>query len=192
MKLPASPFLLACCLSAAGTGAAEWRTQPQASRLEFAGTSQGSEFKGRFKRFTPHVRFDPTNPAAGAFDVAIELASATTGNTERDEALPTQDFFWVGKFPRARFVANACKALQSPGKFSCQATLTLRGKTRKLVFPVAWSGDKGKARLTSRVELDRLDFGVGAGDWADAATIGHTVTVTVDLDLRATTVAPKP
>lgn len=190
MNLPARiAFSAACWLANAASGA-EWRTQPAGSRLEFVGTSQGSEFAGYFNRFTPRIRFDPLQPATGSFDVTIDPGSANTNNAERDQSLPTPDFFWIEKFPRARFTANACKAVATPGRFQCQGRLTLRGKTRKLAFPFAWSGDAGKARLTSSVVLNRLDFGVGAGDWADPATIGHTVTVKVALDLRAAIPGP--
>jgi len=178
------------CLLASTANGSEWRTQPAGSRLEFVATSQGSEFTGRFERFTPRIRFDPLQPALGSFDVSVELASANTDNAERDQALPMADFFWVEKFPRARFTADACKATATPGRFQCQGTLVLRGKARKLAFPFAWSGDAKKARLTSSVVLNRLDFGVGSGDWTDSETIGHKVTVKVALDLRAAVPAP--
>ncbi len=184
MTVKARCLLLVLCMPAA-VGAAEWRMQPAASRLEFSTTSQGSEFKGTFRRFAPRIHFNPSKPGAASFEVSIDIASADTANAERDEALPTPDFFWAEKFPRARFTASACRALPSPGKFACQGTLTLRGKTRKLTFPFAWSGDADSARLTSTVALNRMDFGIGAGDWADAQTIGHVVTVKVELDLRA-------
>ncbi len=183
---------LAACLLASTASGAEWRTQPASSRIEFVATSQGSEFTGRFERFTPRIRFDPLAPAAGSFDVAIELASANTNNAERDQALPTADFFWTEKFPRARFRANGCKAGAAAGRFQCQGTLALRGKTRKVAFPFAWSGDARKARLTASAVLNRLDFGVGTGDWADPATIGHNVTVKITLDLRAAAPATRP
>lgn len=173
--------LLLAPLHAQGT---EWRTEAASSRIEFSGTSQGSKFAGRFKQFTPRIRFDPRQPNAASFDVAIELASADTDNAERDDALPTQDFFWTKKFPRARFTASACRPGSSSGRFVCEGMLNLRGKSRKLAFPFTWSGDAARARLVSSVVLNRLDFDVGTGDWRDPATIGHLVTVTVALDLR--------
>ena len=173
--------------------ASEWKTDAARSRLEFVATAQGSAFTGRFKRFTPRVRFDPTNPASASFDVAIELASVDTANAERDEALPTPDFFWTEKFPRARFAATGCRALGAAGRFQCRGALTLRGKSRRIAFPFTWSGDARTARLSASVPLNRLDFGVGTGDWADPSTIGHRVDVKVALVLLAIPpVAGKP
>lgn len=168
--------------------ASEWRMDPSRSRLEFVANAQGSDFTGRFGRFTPRIRFDPGNPAGASFDVAIELASVDTRNAERDEALPSRDFFWTEKFPRARFTAAGCKPLPAKGRFQCEGTLSLRGKSRKLAFPFAWNGDARTARLSASVPLNRLDFGIGTGEWGDPATIGHRVTVKIALVLRA--VAP--
>jgi len=178
-------------LASAQVFASEWRMDPAASRLEFVATAQGTDFTGRFRKFTPRIRFDPMNPAGAWFDVAIELASVDTTNAERDDALPTRDFFWTEKYPRARFTATACKALAAAGRFQCQGTLALRGKSRRIAFPFAWSGDARTARLSASVPLNRLDFGIGTGDWADPATIGHRVSVKVALNLRSTAPAAR-
>ena len=36
----------------------------------------------------------------------IDIASAATGNGDRDAELPDQDWFWTSHFPRATFVAH--------------------------------------------------------------------------------------
>ncbi len=175
------------------TLAADWKTDAATSRLEFVASAQGSDFKGRFRKFTPRIRFDPANPAAASFDVSIDLASVDTRNAERDQTLPGADLFWTQKYPRARFTATGCSALPAAGRFQCQGTLALRGKSRKLAFPFTWKGDSRTARLNSSVTLNRLDYGIGAGEWADPATIGHRVNVKIALLLRnsaPTVVAP--
>ena len=51
-------------LASAGVSAADWRVQP-GSTLGFAGSFQGEAFSGRFARFTPLIRFDPSKPSTG-------------------------------------------------------------------------------------------------------------------------------
>ena len=41
--------------------------------------------------------------------------------------------------------------------------------------------DQGQARLQGEAKMNRLDFGVGSGSWADDSTIGLEVRVLVDL-----------
>jgi len=47
-------------------------------------------------------------------------------------------------------------------------------------------GAEGRMKLTAKVTLNRMDFGIGSGDWADDSTIGHKVDVDVSLILMAT------
>jgi len=183
---PRFGIALLVLLAPTGAAAAEWRMQPATSKLAFEGNSQGSTFQGRFGKFSPRIVFDAANPAAASFDVWIDLASARTSNSERDEALPGKDFFWVEKHPRARFTAKACRSAAPAGRFECAGTLSLRGKSVPVRFPFAWSGDDLRAKLTSKLVLDRLDFDIGAGEWSDPATLAHEVTVRIALDLRAT------
>jgi len=47
----------------------------------------GAEFEGRFKRFTPEIRFDPADLAGSRFLVEIDTRSADTQDGDRDAAL---------------------------------------------------------------------------------------------------------
>ena len=162
----------------------------RAGSLQFSGEQQGERFEGRFERFTPSVRFDAADLAASSFDVWIELASANTDNEERDEALQGEDFFAIDAFPKARFVTGTMRAIDAT-HFEADATLNIRDKTVALKFPFIFEATADGARLTAKVTLDRLAFGIGAGDWASEDDIGHQVEVRVDLELsRAPTTAP--
>jgi hypothetical protein len=69
--------LLAALLACAGAApAADWTVQPEGSSLRFSGVAQGEKFEGRFKEFTPAIRFDPAALEASRFDVTVKLASA--------------------------------------------------------------------------------------------------------------------
>ena len=162
----------------------------RAGSLQFIGEQQGERFEGRFERFTPSIRFDATDLAASSFDVLIELASANTDNEERDEALQGEDFFAIAAFPKARFVTTAMRRVDAT-HFEADATLTIRDRTVAIKFPFVFEAVANGARLTAKVTLDRLAFGLGAGDWASEDDIGHQVEVRVDLELsRAPTIAP--
>ncbi len=65
----------------------------------------GAPFTGRFERFQAKIDFDPAKPEAGHADVLIDLASARTGDVQRDEALPQKDWFAVKGANQARFEA---------------------------------------------------------------------------------------
>lgn len=172
----------AALLFAHGAQAKDWTLDTKSSHLRFSGTQQGEAFTGEFARFTPQIALDPAKPAETKIDVTIDLKSAGTKNAERDETLATEDFFWTAKFPTAHFKTLSCKSA-APGKYACDAELTIRDKTRKLAFPFTF--DEAAGRLEAEVELDRTQYDVGtSGDWGDEGTVAHKVKVSVDLTLR--------
>lgn len=168
-------------LPAAG---AEWLSVPHADSLRFEGMQQGEPFRGRFGRFEAQIRFDPDELDSARFEVEIDMASADTRSGERDEVLLGSDFFAVRQFPTARFVTGAFEAL-GEDHFRAEAELTIRNRTLAIEFPFRWQTDAGGARIVAEVELDRIAFELGdSEDWRDADTLGHAVTVFVDLPLQ--------
>jgi polyisoprenoid-binding protein YceI len=168
---------LGLALSAAAS-AADWRALP-GSTLGFRSTMQGEPFDGRFARFTPTIRFDPAQLAGARFDVAIDLASVGTNNSERDEGLKSMEFFNVKKQPQARYVATRFRAL-GQGRFVADGVLTLNGASRPVPLAFTWTGG-AKPVLAGSAVVKRLDFSVGTGEWADTELLPNDVRVTTRL-----------
>jgi polyisoprenoid-binding protein YceI len=175
-------FALSALLGFASlSNAADWKQQA-GSTLAFAGTQQGEAFSGQFRRFDSSISFDPANLASARFDVSIDVTSADSANSERDETMLGAEFFDSARFPKAHFVTTSFRQV-APGKFEADATLTIRDKSMALKFPFTWSGDAKSAELKAKVTLDRLAFNVGSGEWEDEETVGHKVEVDVHLKL---------
>lgn len=173
----------ALAVPAAARGA-DWQADPAASSLEFSGAAEGEAFTGRFKQFTPLIRFDPADLGGSRFEVDIDLASADTQNAERDETLRGSDFFSVARFPRASYLATAFRDLGG-GRYAADGTLTLRGIAKPVTLEFTWSAQGEGATLEGKATVQRLDFDVGAGDWADDSTVAHAIGVSTRLTLRA-------
>lgn len=174
-------LLLSGLLSATLVHAASWQKAEGAS-LTFRGTYQGETFEGRFERFDPIVAFDPATLGGARLVVRIDVTSAVTGNADYDSTMQTAEFFDSAQHPQAGFATGAVRRV-GEDSYEADATLTLRGKTVPFVFPFQFEIDGDRARLTSTVTLNRLDFDVGTGDWADTSLIANEVEVRVDLPL---------
>ncbi len=168
----------------ASFAATAWNADKAASTLGFSGMAEGEGFTGQFKDFTPKIAFDPADLAGSRFDVAIALASADSANAERDETLQGSDFFDTAKTPQASYVATAFRDLGG-GRFAADGTLTLRGIAKPVTLEFAWNSDGDNATLEGKAIVNRLDFNVGGGDWADASTIVHEIGVATTLKLAA-------
>ncbi len=172
----ASMLLLGALLaSAAQAQAQDWTVQP-GSTLGFASTFEGVKFAGAFKQFSARIAFDSAHPQACTLDATITLASADTGNADRDKMLPTADFFDVARFPTATYRGADCTPA-GPGRYRAQGTLTLRGVSKPVPLTLQWRMQGAGALLTLDANVPRLTFGVGSGQWADPSAIGLNVAV---------------
>jgi polyisoprenoid-binding protein YceI len=153
------------------------------SSLTFTGQYQGEAFTGRFEKFDAAIRFDPAHPADGRFDVRIPIGTARTDNEERDEMLLAPEFFDAIARPEARYEASRFVKLKD-GRWRAEGTLTLRGVKKAVPLVFSWTGG-AKPVLVGEATLDRLDFGVGTGDWDDLELIPNKVVVKTRLVLDA-------
>lgn len=181
MKFHAFGFAAAVLVSASASAhAATWTIDTAKSHLGFTGSENGSAFTGSFGKFAGTIVFDPANPKAGHADVTIQTGSASTGDQQKDGALPGSDWFAVDKYPQAHFVATSFKA-NGPSAYEAVGTLTIRGVTRPVTLPftLTITGDVAKADGT--VQLIRTNFGVGQGAWSTAQYVALQVSVSFDI-----------
>lgn len=182
--------LLLLALVAHSATAADW--QMTSGSLTFSGTQQGEPFTGAFKTFTTKLKFDPEHPELSKLDVEIDLRTADSQLEERDAALQSAEWFNTEEQPFARFSATGGKRL-ADGRFEFPATLTIHAKQKAIAFPFTWTASGNIGKLSSTVLLNRLDFNLGTGDWADPEWVGHEVQVDVSVQFIALpSDAPKP
>jgi polyisoprenoid-binding protein YceI len=174
-------FILAAALFAAPPAmAADWTIQPAASTLGFTDTQSGAPFTGSFTRWTGQITYDPAHPDAGHIHIVIQTASATTGDRQRDEALPRDDWFAADAFPQAVFDATGFTPAGGD-KFTTTGTLTIRGNTKKLTLPFTLDVSGTTATAKGSINLNRTDYGVGQGSFSSGAFIGLNVGVNFTL-----------
>lgn len=151
---------------------ADW-TVASGGRLGFTARWNGEAVDGRFDRWRAAIRFSPDALAKSTIRVTVDLASADTGDGQRDDSLKSSDFFDVGAHPSAVFTARDIRHLGGD-RYEARGTLDLRGvsKPATLRFTLRIDGDRARVAGTARV--DRTAFGVGQGEWAatDAISAG--------------------
>ena len=68
--------------------------------------------------------------------------------------------------------------------FSAVGSLTLHGVTKDVPIDFQFTQDAGGAKLTGSAKLNRLDFGVGQGDWKSTEWVGNAVKINFALVLK--------
>jgi polyisoprenoid-binding protein YceI len=170
---------LLCSLAAAPACAAAWTVQP-GSTLGFSGVQTGAPFAGHFDKFTATIAYDPASPQTASVKIVIDTASAKTGDTQRDTAMPDADWFDAAAFPQAVFTATGFTPAGGD-HFTTTGTLTIRGTTQKLTLPFTLDISGNQAEAKGTVTLLRTAYGVGQGSWSSGDWVGLNVGVTFDL-----------
>jgi len=164
--------------------AATWELDPNESRVVFHYSYEGAPYEGEFKNIAATFDIDPTRPGACEFSVTIPIEEISVDSREVKDYLLDIELFDVDQFPTATFSAENCE-LQSMNSFVADGTLTIRDVTKPMSFPFEFEVEMydGQPRfhLTSEVTIQRLEFGVGQGYWANTAAIPNDVGIEIDV-----------
>jgi polyisoprenoid-binding protein YceI len=173
----------AALVASPALAAPAWTVDKAASKIGFVSSMNGEAFEGSFGRYDAKINFDPKDLKSSKAVIAIDITSAVTGDQTRDESLPTKDWFWADKFPRATFVSTSFTDLGG-GRYQAAGTLTLREVAKPIVLPFTLTISGDTAKMTSAIVVNRLVFGIGQGQWKTEEAIPARVTVRISLTAK--------
>ena len=154
---------------------AEW-TVASGGRLGFTARWNNEAVDGRFDRWRAAIRFSPDDLAKSQIRVTVDLASADTGDGQRDDTLKGSDFFDTGAHPSAIFTARDIWHLGGD-RYEARGSLDLRGVSKPATLRFTLSIDGDRARVAGTARIDRTAFGVGQGEWAATDAIAGAVDI---------------
>ena len=163
--------------------AATWTIDAAKSKIAFSGTQTDQKFTGMFKAWTGTIDFDPAKPEAAHVLITIDSGSAATGDTQRDEALPGEDWLNAAKFPKATFEATGFTP-KGGTNFETTGKLSIRDLSKDVVLPFTLTIDGDTAHAVGSAKLVRTAFGVGQGAWSTDEYVSFDVGVDVDLTAK--------
>ncbi len=166
-------------------GVPQWQIDSGKSNLTFQATQYGQTFDGSFD-FNGAIYFDPALLDKSNVKIEIDIASIKTGSEDRDSQARAEDWFNVATYPKAVFEAEEFTTGHRVNSYEASGTLTLRGITMPIILPFALViSDNGQgqsiAEMTATLDLNRLDFGVGQGQWQKTGAISDKVTINISL-----------
>ena len=180
-----SCLIIAAATAAAADSAASFTADAAQSRLEFVGLQAGAEFKGVFHKFTASVEFAPDALSSSRIDVQIDMNSVDSMDKDRDSTIRSKDVFDVAHNPTAHYVTKTIT--KTAAGFAAVGALTMHGVTKDVPIEFQFAPAGGGAKLTGSGKLNRLDFGVGQGEWKSTETVGDAVKINFSLVLKPKT-----
>ncbi|HEY1752867.1 MAG TPA: YceI family protein [Caulobacteraceae bacterium] len=174
-------ILLALAPAAALAAPPLWTVDKAHSHVAFSSGIANGAFTGIFRRWDAVIHFDPKDLAHSDVAATIDMASAATGSADRDALLPDEDWFWISHFPTATFVAHSFQA-DGPGHYRAPGVLTIRGVSKPLTLAFALTVTGNSARMSAgNLQLNRLVFGVGQGEWKSTDQVPAGVNINLQL-----------
>ncbi|WP_028584180.1 YceI family protein [Desulfogranum mediterraneum] len=167
-----------------------WETDPDHSGFYFTVRHIYSGIRGHFQDFQGRVRFDPAAPEKSSFRFEIPVKSISTANPKRDKHLLSPDFFDEKTYPRITFQSSGVH----PGEgdlYLVKGILTIKKISREIVLPLDYLGSKAHpamkgarvAGFRGKLSLNRLEYTVGSGTFAQMGLVGESVAVDIELEL---------
>ena len=160
--------------------AAQWNVDPVTSKLMFEGEQSGDKFQGSFQKFSSTIDLDEAAPEKATIHIVITMGSAQVDGTDRQDALPTNDWFAVKQFPVAEFTSTSVKKT-GEHQYAMTGKLNIRGITKEITVPFTLKNVAKSTTATGEVTLSRKDFAIGQGRWASDEWIKYPVKVSFEL-----------
>jgi len=184
MKPRALFRLLAFALVSSSAAAEEcYVVRAAGSSVSFEVRQAGAPFRGAFRRLGGEVCLAQDRVAR--IDVWLEPASVDAGLPEIDAALKEKEFFETARFPRIAFTGNSAEARGE--QQTARGTLEIKGQRREILVAFSLRRNGASPIVSGSLTLNRLDYGIGTGEWSDTKWLGAEVKV----DFRATLAAVK-
>lgn len=160
---------LAVMIASGSAFAADFGFDKGHSQIRFQWDYQGLiDMSAGFTEFDGVISFDPENISASSVNVTIKSESISTGNTEFDGHLKSDEFFDVKKFPTITFISKEVKQT-GPESASITGDLTIKGITKPVVLDAQlnFSGAHPSKEYTTAgfsisTDLLRSEFDLGA------------------------------
>lgn len=173
-------------LTVAEPGVAEvrrWSVDPSNSAITMRIRAAGLTQTGRFDDWSGDIRFDPMMPESARVAIEVRAASIRMRETALTNRAVGPDFLDAARFPAIRFRLTSLQPV-APGRFTARAQVTVKGRTREVVFPADLRVTGNTAQMTGGFALDRAAYDIGTqGPWN--ALIGRQVRVDVALAVKA-------
>jgi cytochrome b561/polyisoprenoid-binding protein YceI len=163
----------------------QWVIKPEASSIGFEATQYGETFSGQFASYAATIVFNPEHLETAKAVVAIDIASIKTGSDDRDAQARAPDWFDANQHPQAVFETESF-ARTGANQYVAKGNLAIRGVKLPVELPftldIADDAQGKTAQMRAELVLNRLDFGIGQGQWQSAETIGNSVKITLRVE----------
>ncbi|MFP4533016.1 MAG: YceI family protein [Desulfobacterales bacterium] len=191
LQIPFIVVLLVLFLAGFAYGEEQkWKIDKNHSSIYFDVRHTYVTVRGLFKGFRGNIQFDPENKDAGRVEFEVDTTSIDTNIVKRDNHLRSGDFFNASKYPLMTFNSTNVKHV-SDNQYIVEGELTVKDVIQTVQVPFTYFGirenplKKGEqvAGFEGEFTINRLDYNVGNGEFAEMGVVGEDVSIVVALEV---------
>lgn len=173
-------MLIMIAASSAAFAAEECYTAGAADgEVTFRVLQRGAPYTGNFLRFEGELCFAQGHLTR--INATLDPSSVDTGLPELDAGLKGPDFFDVREFPRVTFASTSVQP-QGDAQLA-RGTLEIKGNRREVEVLLHSQQQGDKRSISGSFTLDRLQYGIGMGDWTNTKWLGAEVRLNIKATL---------
>ncbi len=170
-----------------------WQIDPAHTSVEFSVRHlMISKVKGRFSKVSGTLTGNAQRPGDFKVDVALDVDSLDTRQSDRDAHLRSPDFFDAQKWPSIHFTGKKIEG-DVQKEFKLIGDLTIRDVTREVQLDVTnegsvkdpWGNDR--VGFSAKTRVDRKDFGLTYNQALETGgfVVGDEISISVDAEFTA-------
>ncbi len=171
-----------------------WNIDRTHSTIEFSVRHFFTPVSGSFADYDIDLVYDPAAPEEATVTATIAVASVSTNHQKRDSDLQGEQFFDRANHPAIEFTSDSVTVL-ADDEFIVHGSLAIKGTSLPVDLAVKRLGimdlpesQRRRGRVLAGFEagltIDRRDFQVGTGSWAETTVLGSEVEIMIALEAR--------
>jgi polyisoprenoid-binding protein YceI len=119
-----------------------------------------------FRKFSGHIAYDATHPAAASASIDVETGSFDIGDAAYNAEVRKPAWFNSAAFPMAAFRSTAVKVI-SATRFEATGNLSIKGRSVVITVPITVTASANSTAFDGTVPVSRKAFGIGDPVWND-------------------------
>lgn len=176
MKFTNGTLLASLLAVALAANAIPLKTDSAKSMVSASFKQMNVPVEAKFTKFAASIDYDAAKPDAAKASVEIDTASLDLGDPLMNKEVAKKDWFNSAQFPKATFVSSGIKAA-GPGKMTVTGTLSIKGKSTDVSFPLTVKTEAGKHIFDGTLPIKRLTYHIGDGEWKDTSMVADEVLI---------------
>lgn len=162
-------------LALAAYAATSWT--PTTGSVQFHIKNAGITVDGKFSGLAASIKFDPADLPNSSIYASVKSSTVNTGIDKRDEHLRKDEYFDVANHPKIEMRSTSLNP--SKNGYIGLFDVTIKGTTKNITMPFTFTENGNTAKFSGKMEIDRLDFGVGESGFILSDDVKIDITLNV-------------